>query len=145
MKNKFKHFLLASFMLAFFACETDENLPFLDESNSETGADPITDLKLNEFLKRSNLLIAKVYGTGEYYILDNCIQVLKTGLENFDQEDEKKEGANYQSYTKGYVDVVAGTNRVIRYRIDTSIPTTGTNNWATNIDVAMNAYSNFVL
>jgi len=82
--------------------------------------------------------ISNIEEVDNFYVLDGCLKLLK------DQEKGQEKiinGKLQQSYTNSYVYVSPGTKRTVTYKIDSSIPSSGSNNWSSNIDAAMIAYN----
>jgi len=61
MKPKIINLMFIGIILAFFSCQSEENLPILiDESTSVISDTKINDPVLNDFLKKNSLSISNI-------------------------------------------------------------------------------------
>lgn len=143
MKIHFKKLLFAG-IFAVFSCDTKENLPIVDEQVIEKS--PFEDHDLERFLRDYGFNLSDVSEFPDFYLIENDISVDKETLRNGGYLI--KSDPNAQARTTSIVNSTPWNIRTIRVKIDSSMPTSGDDNWRPEIVQALgdlNSISNFRL
>lgn len=135
MKNHIILFICINFM---FSC----NISDLEENDIEkvvsTG---ITDEALSKFIIASGFDSTKVTDHGDFYLIEECIIIDKKALNEGRYDVLKQFPENAHARTTNLVGGNPGINKTIRVKIDSSIPTSGVDNWRTEIQQALQDYN----
>lgn len=141
---KFKCFTMKNYIILFisiafmFSC----NISDLEENSIEkTVSTAITDEALSKFIIASGFDSTKVTDHGDFYLIEECIIIDKTALNEGDYDVLKQYPENAHARTTNLVGGNSGTNKTIRVKIDSSIPTSGIHNWRTEIQQALQDYN----
>ncbi len=145
MKTNFNKLIFTGLLVALFSC-TIENLPIIDDQEQVIEKSHIEDQDLEKFLKDYGFRMSDVTELPDYYIIENDIGVHKQTLR--DGGYLIKSNPNAQARTTSIVNSTPWNIRTIRVRIDSSMPTSGQDNWRPEIAQALeelNSINNFRL
>ena len=139
MKRTF--YLMAICVCLLFSCKMESDLdPVIPDqdlglSNLYLGGDKDMD----RFLELYGLKNAEVQDLGKFYFVDNCILANKDKLLSgvYDINSDKKGNENAQVRTTALVSSSAWNYKLIKVKIDNSIPSSGVDNWRPEIEQAL--------
>lgn len=135
MKKQFKSLLFVGIVVAFFSCGGEENLPSsVDQPILESGI--TQDKELLKFLSVYGFDLSNVEEYPDFYLIEGCISVSKEGLR--EGKYAMKSDPRAHARTTNIVNSAPWNIRTIRIMVDSSIPTSGIDNWRTEITQAIN-------
>lgn len=124
MKKHFKKLLVVLAVAAFFGCETEENLPLVDQQSlpSESASIDPRFIRYLETIGFSETSLSDITETDDSYLVEGDIAFLKADLIPIYDEMEKLKGEGLQWRYNVTVTTPANQYTTFKYQFDGNIP-----------------------
>ncbi|WP_192347333.1 M57 family metalloprotease [Algoriphagus sp. Y33] len=124
MKTHFKKVLFAGIFAAFFSCDTEENLPVVDEQNlpSESNSIDPRFIRYLEAIGFNEISLSEIHETEDGYVVEGDISFSKAELITAYNEMEELQGQNLQWRYSTMVTTPANQITTFKYKFDSNIP-----------------------
>ena len=124
MKTHFKKLLFAGIFATFFSCDTEENLPLIDEQTQTIESNSI-DPRFISYLQKigfKDIPLSEIHESENGYVVEGDISFSKAELIKIYDEMEKLQGKNLQWRYNTMVTTPANQITTFKYKFDSSIP-----------------------